>query len=73
MIFVLAVFIVLLVMGVLSYDLTWFQAGAYVLIAAASLLAIVLLEWPFISFFAVLSVIDIVLVFAVLKGDIRIS
>ena len=72
MCFALIAFVVLLGFGVSMEELTWLHAGLCLFLAAAALVAFAAFQWPFILYFSVLAITDVVLVIVVFKGDIQI-
>ncbi len=72
MLFVLIAFVVLLGFGVSMEELTWLQVGMCVFLAVAALAAFALSQWPPILYFVGLTVVDVVLVLVIFKGDVQI-
>lgn len=72
MFFVLIVFIVLLIIGLVLQELSWRQIVFFLGVATASLYGFCLLWLPLVAYAAVLGILDVILILMIFKRDITI-
>lgn len=71
MLFALAVFLVLLILGIVKDELRVLHAAAFLVMAIAVFFVVALLHWPIFAYTAFIALLDIVLILMVFRGDVR--
>ncbi len=71
MLFAPAVFLVLLILGIVKDELRVLQAAVFLVVAIAVFFVVALLQWPIFAYTAFIALLDIVLILMVFRGDVR--
>lgn len=72
MIFAPIAFVLLLVLGFITHELSWVQIGLFLFAAGSSLFVFYLLWLPLIAYTVVLGIMDVILILMIFKRDITI-
>lgn len=71
MLFALAVFLVLLISGIIKDELRVLQAAVFLVVAVAAFFLVALLQWPVFAYTAFIALLDVVLILMIFKGDVH--
>ncbi|CAN5518665.1 hypothetical protein BH09VER1_BH09VER1_51370 [soil metagenome] len=72
MLFALAAFLILLILGIVKDEIRALHAAAFLVLAIIAFLVVGFLEWPLFAYATFIALLDIILILLIFKGDVRI-